>query len=251
MIIRERASEFVMISQHDHAFLSGEIAKYIQKRFFLSEEYIEEVLLAVFEHDRGWISIDEKPLWSESGLAPVSFAEYPHLAKLTAYQKGVDEVEVISLYAALLCSLHYCSFFTKATDDESLHFVKLEKERQSRIRKQLQVNTPVIRQHFRLLQFCDDFSLYICLNEPGIKRDDEHPWFKNGFINSGWLSNGEDIVAEWIDSENVKLSSFPFMKEFQASIDFKTVPKTGIHKWGIKKAFESCSKQKQFIRFCR
>nr|WP_253735858.1 DUF3891 family protein [Paenibacillus sp. FJAT-26967] len=34
----------------------------------------------------------------------------------------------------------------------------------------------MIEQHFKLLKLCDELSLYVCLNEPGVSKDEEHPW---------------------------------------------------------------------------
>lgn len=137
MIIRETEHEFVMVAQHDHALLSGDVAKN---------------------------------------------TDYPSLPKVTHYQYGLDQVEKMNKYAGLLCSMHYYSFgFQDSTDRDCIEFAHHEKCRQKRIRDELNVtNDEAIIKQFRLLQLCDRISLYVCLNNPGVSKEQEHPPFKIG-----------------------------------------------------------------------
>ncbi|WP_156430913.1 DUF3891 family protein [Paenibacillus sp. FJAT-26967] len=49
--------------------------------------------------------------------------------------------------------------------------------RQQRLKAKLnQPGESMIEQHFKLLKLCDELSLYVCLNEPGVSKDEEHPW---------------------------------------------------------------------------
>nr|AYQ72090.1 DUF3891 family protein [Cohnella candidum] len=119
MIIREIQDSFVMVTQHDHALLSGEIAKHFTDPYFVDGAYRADVELAIREHDRGWIRLDDAPIWNDRDAKPFSFMDYPLLPKLTHYRLGIDEVQAQSEYAALLCSMHYCSFMAGHTPEQT------------------------------------------------------------------------------------------------------------------------------------
>jgi hypothetical protein len=251
MIIREKDHEYILIPQHNHAFLSGELAKHFKKDFFKSKQCWEEVILAVYEHDRAWIRLDRRPLWNEQEEAPYSFANYPLKPKLQHYKIGLDEIQEISIYAALLCSMHYCSFFFKAKDHQSLKFLVHEEKRQKQIKEKMkQVDIELLHQHFRLLQICDNISLYVCLNEPGSSKENEHPWFKRGFNKSECFNNGKaPLYSYWLDQTRISLAAFPFVKPFQANLEYRAIPKVEISAKGLEKALTTSMIQRQTVRF--
>ncbi len=250
MIIRESENEFIMIKQHDHAFLSGEIATQVKKNVFKSDDYIDEVIKAAYEHDRGWIALDETPLWNDKENIPYSFQDYPLELKLAFYKKGLDELERVSPYAALLCSFHFSSFFPSPSDTSSIQFVKEELKRQTSIQKQIDLEPNLLNQHFRWLQFCDDLSLYICLNEPGVKKKNEHPWFVNGFRNTEVFSSSKKpIVAEWLSDKTINVQSFPFESEFTVNLTYKSISKNDIDEDGINNAFDKSPWLEEEITF--
>lgn len=72
MIVRESDHEFYMFKQHDHAHLSGEIAKNFHG-FFINDPYFADALFAIYNHDLGWIRLDEHPIWNDSQSIPFSF----------------------------------------------------------------------------------------------------------------------------------------------------------------------------------
>ena len=130
MIIREREHEFIMIKQYDHACLAGKIAAQVNKNLFKTTDYLDEVIKAASEHDRGWVGLDETPIWNDEENIPYSFQDYPPELKLAFYKKGIDEIETVSPYAALLCSFHFSSFFPNPNDIPSIQFVSEESKRQ-------------------------------------------------------------------------------------------------------------------------
>jgi hypothetical protein len=93
MIMVEYDQHFSMITQHDHARLSGDIAADWDPEFFSGSYYKQEVLHAIYEHDRGWIDLDDTPFWNDKADAPYTFMDFPLGPKLVFYQKGVDEVK--------------------------------------------------------------------------------------------------------------------------------------------------------------
>lgn len=59
MICREQDGAIVMVKQHDHGKLAGELAIGFKEQHVPTEGRREEVLWAVAQHDRGWIDLDE------------------------------------------------------------------------------------------------------------------------------------------------------------------------------------------------
>ncbi|MNI16069.1 hypothetical protein D3C73_693910 [compost metagenome] len=254
MIIRETEHEFFMIAQHDHAQLSGDIARHLIKTFFVEDTYESDVIMSIYEHDRGWIRLDETPIWNDRKSAPFSFTDYPLLPKLMLYQVGVDEVESNNAYAALLCSMYYSSFQDIRNSDEQgcVDFLSHEEARQARIRSKLEpINEEIINVHFKMLQLCDAISLYVCFNQPGIDKEHEHPWFKNGFANSEAFNveNNRQLVAEWLNEQEIKLNPSPFEQPFSATLRLKCVSKQAIKQEGINEAYKQSEWIEQNVFF--
>jgi hypothetical protein len=240
MIIRETKDAFIMIRQHDHAFLSGEIVQHFAKGLIGSADFFEDAIYAAFQHDRGWIGLDDTPIWNDRTMAPYSFSDFPLRPKLAFYTIGLNEIEERNRYAALLCSMHFCSFFTHSKDEHCIQFVQEEAKRQATIKKGISdLNEPLLNEHFRLLQFADDLSLYLCLNEPGTTKEKEHPWFKEGFKNTEIFHSGNSrLEALWISESKIRVEPFPFTKKVEVLLQYKRLFKEDIQSMGISEAYK-------------
>ncbi|MBH0230214.1 DUF3891 family protein [Halobacillus yeomjeoni] len=251
MIVREQENAFIMIKQHDHARISGEIVSNWKNNFLLRSKLREEADWAVFEHDRAWIPLDDHPVWDGENNRPYSFIDYPLEKKLAAYQRGIEEVAAHSLYAGMLCSMHYQSFFSEEADDIRIRqFIKEEKERQETLFAQMETDVPmdIYQLHFKRLQFCDDLSLYVCMQEPGITKSEEVPWFKDGFRQSFDFSP-EGMMAHWKDENHVTVDPFPFQSAFDVLIPYRLVQKDLINDVGIERAYQETEVKHYRISF--
>ncbi|KXZ03032.1 DUF3891 family protein, partial [Bacillus cereus] len=183
MIFREKnEKESILIRQHDHGFLAGEIAKHIKEDFFEDKTYLKETVDAIYEHDRGWIELDKVPILNDAKNIPYTFMDCPSPLRFVFYTIGLNEIENSNPYGALLCSKHFLSFPLNEEDEEMMSFYKHELERQKRILKTLtKEQFAMFDKHYRLLKFCDELSLYVCMNKPGVKKKDEIDLFKDGF----------------------------------------------------------------------
>ncbi|WP_261134406.1 DUF3891 family protein [Bacillus sp. Marseille-Q3570] len=240
MVIYEREDDWVMIPQHNHGLLSGDIAQHWNPDYIRGTERWGEVNFAIAQHDRAWIDLDETPFWNDKDKSPYSFIDFPLIPKLTFYKKGINEVEKQSTYAGLLCSLHYHSFLIGAKEPAAIEFSRQEKARQHRLMEQLDLpdNEDILNDHFLMVQFCDDLSLYLCMQEPGTPKEEEFSWFKEGFRQRFPFADGRKIVAEWADSKHVSLRPFPLASESVVSIRIKIVKKKDILQFGIAKAYK-------------
>ncbi|MGG3469761.1 DUF3891 family protein [Neobacillus pocheonensis] len=242
MIIRERDHSYIMITQHDHAKISGEIVRNWKEKYFEGIDRKEEVVLGIFEHDRGWIEPDAAPLWNRNKQKPYSFMDFPLDLKVEFYKKGINEVEKMSLYASLLCSLHYVSFLQYEEDPIGTKFVEEEITRQLHLLKMCGIlgkmgKEKQLQYHLSILKFCDNLSLYICLNEPGAIKDKKHHFFQDGISPSFTFANNKPIQVKWADQETVSLSVFPLKKQVEVTLKFKEVKKEAIKSHGLISAY--------------
>ncbi|MFS0559111.1 DUF3891 family protein [Terribacillus sp. 179-K 1B1 HS] len=231
MIVRESGEgKLVLIPQHAHATISGEIARHWRKDDPESPILRPEAIMAIEQHDRAWIPLDEVPKKRPNGDGYYSFVDYPLTDKLRAYQQGVMEVREQSRYAAILCSRHYCSFFSDDTDDERIKaFLDREEGLQQADRQTLssaEQATLDIDQKF--LSFCDDVSLYLCMNKPGVAKQSEVNWFRDGFKER--FSFADKITGEWVSTDEVRLMPSPL--EFPVRI---VIPQIIVEGNGYKK----------------
>ncbi|WP_026461960.1 DUF3891 family protein [Adhaeribacter aquaticus] len=253
MLLRETNDHFLLIQQHDHAQVSGVMAEHWNPAYFTGQEWRDKVILAIYHHDRGWINLDENPFWDDKAKKPYSFVELPQNPKLAHYKLGIEEVEVMDPYAGLLCSLHYYSFIDPAISTGSQRFIDFEKARQQRLKKELQIFSPVqeevLNYYLQLLKFCDNLSLYVCLIQPGATNTDNISWFKNGIPSSSFFSftNGKNIQATWLSENQIQVTPFPFIQELTITIPYKKLIKSDISQQGLLSAFRTAPIQYQEI----
>lgn len=253
MIVYEQPESFVMIRQHDHAHLSGQVAEQWHKERSGSEWW-SDAMYAIYQHDISWIGLDAVPFWNDKKQQPYTFGDFPLIPKLAFYKLGLDETEKNNAYAALLCSMHYTSFFQETTQTDEKKFLSEEHERQERIKHRCGVcfeeQQAALEYYFHLLQFCDDVSLYVCLNKPGSTKEEEHPWFRQGFRSSKYLLDqpSQNIIARWKDEEQITFTPFPFQQEFSAQLHVKEVSKASVNEKGIADAYEEAPFEERSIR---
>ncbi|WP_226675205.1 DUF3891 family protein [Mesobacillus jeotgali] len=251
MIVHEREHEFVMVAQHDHAKVSRDAAECWRDEYFLGIDKKDSVVLAVREHDRCWIEPDEEPLWNKQTQQPYSFMDYPGSPKLAFYTKGIKEIVQMDPYAGLLCSLHYASFLKDATSTIGKNFWVAEKQRQQKLLKELGIEKDeLLSFHLNLLKFCDNLSLYICLNDPGTPKSQEHYFYREGFPQKFSFANDQTIHAEWLDLQTVSLSVSPFINKLLVRLPYKAVDKELIKEIGLAAAYQDspvCWREVTFV----
>ena len=214
MIVRGNSDSYVLIGQRDHGRVSGEFARRCRER----PTPLEPTLYAIANHDVAWQKLDETVRWDETTGRPYSFVDYPVEPKMEAYREGLDFLETQNSYAACLCSMHYASFVRDVEGAAEVRFRDGEDRRQERLKDAMSAQELENLEHnFRLLQTCDDLSLFVCLNEPG--RND-HPWYKNGFEFMG--ARFEPI---WEDRHTLRMNPNPLSGAFDLSIPYLSVDK--------------------------
>ena len=214
MIVRERNGEFILVKQHDHGQIAGQIAAHWREQ----PTRRESTLLAIRDHDIGWQLLDQSVRFNPATGKPYSFTDMPLADRLPAYSWGIDRVEERDAYAACLCSRHYVSFFNGYEGPRS--FVESERERDARLTAQMDAKEiRSLDQNLELLQTCDRISLFLCLNEPG---ENTAPRYREG------IRFGQELLRPiWLDQATLRFDPSPLGADLVVSIPHTRVSGQG------------------------
>ncbi|MFC4024863.1 DUF3891 family protein [Oceanobacillus longus] len=244
MIVREHDQHFVLIQQDHHAQISGDIMKQWKSDYFHGMELRESVEYAAYQHDHGWKEFDKQPFLNDKEKVPFSFFDFPNLPKIILYKHGIDEVQKVDPYAGMLCSEHYKRFLLNNTSLEAQAFVTYEEMRQQTIIDTLnKFNKRLFEFHYSLLQLADNLSLYICMNEPGAEKQNEHSFFKKGIPTSTTLHEfcKQKIQLRWLNDHTVVINDFPFEESIEITLKQKVIAKDTIATKGLIDSYEEAS----------
>lgn len=236
MIVYEKEESFILIAQHDHARVSGDLVSAWNENLFPGSSRREELIYAAYQHDSSWIDLDRMPIWNDAANCPFSFRDFPGNIRFFFYSKGLDHVQQTSEYAALLGSILYTTLAEKFRNEDTIPFVEREFARQSAIIERLQVDVKLLQMHAKALLLCDELSLFVCMEQPGTPRE-KYEWFANGF--PYWFDRSEQttLIADWKDPRTVELKPFPFSRNVETTVPFKEVSKQAIARHGISEAY--------------
>jgi hypothetical protein len=199
MIRREDKGDFLLITQHDHAQIAGELAESFGNEFFARPEPFDSAIRGVSLHDCGWPLHDDRPTLNRDGK-PLDVFETPREIGLMVWSASADRAAAKDPYAGLLVSLHVLSLSVFATTQTEFEhekwdmdhqpdrfavtkFQHKEIERQEKLRTLLGLRTdrPVhhaqprevgqkredeLTFNFRMLQAMDTISLAACCTKP-------------------------------------------------------------------------------------
>lgn len=216
MIVRRLEDSFVLVRQHDHGLISGEFARNLNLKIIPENP----MLFAVRNHDIGWRDLDKEIRFNPNTGAPYSFIDHPLEPKLQAYKQGLDQTEAQELYAAYLCSMHYSSFVRNSSEPPAVEFRESEERRRTKLERELPQGWLTYAEYnFRVLQLCDNLSLFVCLNRPG---ENTYPPFKDGFE---FMERKFQPV--WRDDQTLSLVPDLFSNSFEISMPYRRVGRGG------------------------
>jgi Protein of unknown function (DUF3891) len=190
------AREWLLITQPDHAALSGDIASQFATSGFPAAD--PEIGRAIAMHDSGWSLFESDPHAcprTHPDGRPLSFFEIEPNDFLRAWTASIDRVAEDSARGAYMVSQHFTwlgDFRLRRADDPApvrqqiTDFLRSEGERQRTLQAS-QTNTSRWDSLLPLLQFCDILSLYLC---SGTRQPVEFPQeFAAGKVRAGYDGN--------------------------------------------------------------
>jgi hypothetical protein len=246
MIRRLRRDQFLLIAQHDHALLAGEMAQRVGNAQFVPPGPYGPVLSAIAEHDCGWASQDARPARNAQNIPAHVFEIDPDIA-LEAWSASVEKVAGKNPYAGLLVSMHAMALAAHAVHARAdplpdlarrqvfkfNKFIHDQIEIQERLRRHLamRVDLPLrnglaeagrapdedlLLANFRLLQFLDQLSLILCF--------DELLFEQIGPVNPRPGVASETLRIDRRPDGAVRVAPWPFdVERFRLSVPAKTI----------------------------
>ncbi|HEY7116233.1 MAG TPA: DUF3891 family protein [Tepidisphaeraceae bacterium] len=105
MIRRDAGTHFLLITQHDHALFSGELARRLGNACFAAPSPYEITVEGIAHHDCGWPLHDDNPTLNTNGL-PLHVFEAPAALAVQVWGASVARAMNLGDYQGLLVSLH-------------------------------------------------------------------------------------------------------------------------------------------------
>src|SRR4051794_21366437 len=105
MIRHRRGDEFLLITQHDHAQLSGKLATHLGNETFSPPSPYRESVDGIALHDCGWPLHDDNPTLSAQGQ-PLHVLESPMSVATRVWSESARRAAEVDPYTGLLVSLH-------------------------------------------------------------------------------------------------------------------------------------------------
>lgn len=249
MIRREAGSAFFLITQDDHARLSGQLAERFGNALFAKPQPRKATLTGIRLHDAGWPLHDDEPTLNASGL-PLDVFEVPRAIALKVWSTSAERAAAVDPYAGLLVSLHVLALSVYAISRAPMRqpfdidqlterfevnkFQHREVERQEQLRRQLGMGTDLpltqgvaapnlsaeedqLTRNFRLLQAMDLISLCLCCTQP--PADQTHEVYPRAGQSPIPLNLDRDATGV------VTVNPWPFDRpRLELSVPFRRVP---------------------------
>ncbi|WP_228281989.1 DUF3891 family protein [Rubrobacter marinus] len=216
--MREVPEGFVLIGQHDHGLVAGEIARHWAR----GPRPSPSTLYAVAQHDLGWRALDESVLWNDEAGRPHDFIDYPVEPKVRAFTGALDRLEERDPHAACLSSMHYTTLIQGSERAADVRFREAEGRRQERLKGRIsEESVGSLDRDLRFLKLCDGLSLFLCLNEPGREASNPPPY------PDGLVFDGEEYVPEWADDRTLRVRPDPFDAPFEVGLPYRVFGRDG------------------------
>ncbi len=167
MIVLSNQKGWKIINQRSHGLLAAMIA--YQYNIDLSNDILVPTLIAIAEHDDGVAETREDKNLTDAG-APRNFTVGDSAKKADIKQK-LNVMEMASAKSqlnALLTSRHIDFIYSdtdEASDKKLKKFLKDQAINRSNILKNLNINKDFAQRLYRFVEWCDAFSLLICLDK--------------------------------------------------------------------------------------
>ena len=171
---RQLAEKYWLVTQPDHAALSGALAANLAAPGFPRVDPL--IARAIEVHDAGWAIFEPEASFTaalplDSRGKPVSFLEIGPPQFLLAWTASIDRAESVCPAGGYIVSRHFCALgegrLASAIDGPEhssrlRDFLACEAERRQRLQPQSAHSPSELEALLLVLQFCDLLSLYLC-----------------------------------------------------------------------------------------
>lgn len=220
-----------IITQADHARMSGQLAKAWGNAQFEAIIPREPVEYMVAHHDEGWLALDDAYLMDENTRLPYNLTQTPLLELIKTGSASPDFNEAHHAYSGILSSMHTWGLYRGRYGLSDKIFINsipaehrpqvdtlLDNEiaRQERLKKQFDESQPELltwvkpthlMHNYKLLQFFDTLSLYFHTTHEAARGE-------STFLNVP-MSVGKDtsVTVRRKDDGTYSLTPYPFAQD--------------------------------------
>ena len=227
MIVSSFEKSIRLTTQHDHARVSGTIARNWKGNHIVPEVnqlLKDSTFFAIDNHDVGWYDLDLNPILDRNIQMPFSFFSTTPENVVGLWEESIKICERFSAFSGYLVSMHFYRLAKVGMDDapESQfktlnNFVYQEENRQRELKKRMREIENLHKESLtELLRFSDTLSLLLC-RAPEITP-------KPNVITS--LLKGSVKVKINENLEKMEISPWPFVEDsLLIRIPSLTIPK--------------------------
>jgi hypothetical protein len=131
MIVRDVGSDYLLITQPDHAELAGRLMEAWVADGLPTRPTRAQALYATRLHDAGWIEEDAAPLVDRETGRPFDFVNMPAARRQAVWPRGIARLAETSTYAAALVAQHALTIYRRYRSDPAWaeFFSTMEQER--------------------------------------------------------------------------------------------------------------------------
>lgn len=210
---RQLESAWLLISQVDHARLSGDLAA----AWALAAPPRGELLEAIAHHDDGWREWEQRPTVDDAGR-PRDFTEMPLDVALEIHTRSIERCAAFGPLAGWITSGHF-AYLTRQRDDAQTNPRAVEfLQRQARVQADWEQqwtaagNAPErLATGLKTLQAFDWMSLWLCIRE---RTEPEI-----------FALPGDPPVTFTPSAEQITVSPWPFaVARLEVSVNARVVP---------------------------
>jgi hypothetical protein len=172
VIVRRNGSSRLLITQPDHAALAARVMREWRADGLLGSPRRQSILLAVEEHDNGWLEVDAAPLVDAVTGRVLDFIGAPDDVRRSVWPRGVARLAA-SPYAAALVAQHALHIYRRYRDNPGWapFFAGIETRRDRHLQSTAFSLDDLFREYF-FLRIGDLVSLTFCNGWTDAQLDD-------------------------------------------------------------------------------
>lgn len=187
MIVVSDGPELLLVTQSDHAHLSGELLSLWSRDGLPAHPRRSELIFAARHHDNGWRETDAAPPVDPESGRPRDFLGMPRDLRFEIWERGTARFLEESAYAALLITQHALELHRDRVGDARWSgFLDRLEQRRSELLERTGLGAPELADDYRFLLLADTVSLAACCRW-------SRPFAKHGY---GGRVHGETVYLK-------------------------------------------------------
>ncbi len=162
MIVADEGSEYLIVTQNDHAHLSAEILSLWRSDGLPDHPRRADLLFAVREHDNGWRETDAAPRRNPETGRPHDFLSLAREDRVELWERGTARYAGERPYPALLITRHAYQLHRSRDRESWGDFLEFLEELQRGLLEASGVPEETVQEDYHWLDLADLLSLAIC-----------------------------------------------------------------------------------------